>query len=313
MLDNPEVEPNAEQAEPVVSPADIFYGEPEPSVEPTEEPQEAETEEGAEESEEAAEEGQADDDTEDSDEVEVYDEKSDFVKYEKTEDGLYEFKSNKKTVQVNLETLISNFQGVQKQNEEIQKIAEERKGVFEQAKQQEIDSIKAEAARYQEAALQLESLVKEDSSVDWEDLKLSDPDEYIAKQELKQKREEALKGIHEKAKAQQQAQLVEFRKVENQKLLDAMGWKDDDAMKADIQRWEGYLKQNGFTEQELQSIADHRFYKLVDQASRNESYKTAEVTEIKNKPRVVRKVKREKQPQKKQAPKTTAEMFYGSN
>jgi len=313
MLDNPEVEPNAEQAEPVVSPADIFYGEPEPSVEPTEEPQEAETEEGAEESEEAAEEGQADDDTEDSDEVEVYDEKSDFVKYEKTEDGLYEFKSNKKTVQVNLETLISNFQGVQKQNEEIQKIAEERKGVFEQAKQQEIDSIKAEAARYQEAALQLESLVKEDSSVDWEDLKLSDPDEYIAKQELKQKREEALKGIREKAQAQQQAQLVEFRKVENQKLLDAMGWKDDDAMKADIQRWEGYLKQNGFTEQELQSIADHRFYKLVDQASRNESYKTAEVTEIKNKPRVVRKVKREKQPQKKQAPKTTAEMFYGSN
>ena len=312
MLDNPEVEPNDTQAD-EVNPADIFYGEPEPSVAPTEEPEKAEIEEETETPDEAAEDGQADEGEEESDEIEVYDEKNDFVKYSQTEDGLYEFKSNKKTVQVNIETLISNFQGLQKQNEEIQKIAEAKKGVFEQAKQEELNALKAETEKLQEQYLKLDTLIKEENDAELEELKNLDPDEYIKRKELKEKREEALNGIREKAQKQQQEQMVEFRKVENQKLVDAMGWSDDDQVKSDISRWQSYLKDvRGYSDEKIALIAEADAWLIIDDAAKFHESKTADITEVKHKPRVV-KTKRKSEPKKKEAPKSTAEIFYGSN
>lgn len=306
MLDDPSAESNAES---VVSAADVFYGDSEPSVAPTEEPEEVEITESQDEPEEAADEGRADEGDDGEEEIEVYDEKKEFVKYSQTEEGLYEFKSNGKTVQVDIDNLIDNFTGAQKQAAEIQKLAEAKKGVFEKAQQDQIELYKSEVAKVQEKALQLDALLKDEIDPN---LKLDDPDEYIRQTELREKRQEALGGIIEEAQKKQQEQLVEARKAENEKLLTAMGWETDEALKEDFSRWQSYLKNvRGFTDEKIQAIGESDAWLIINDAAKYHESLNAEVKEVKNKPRVV-KVKRKSEPKKQEKPKTTAEVFYGS-
>lgn len=307
MLDDPNTESN-ENAE--LSAADIFYADSEPSVAPTEEAEEGEITESQDEPEEAADEGRADEGEDGEEEIEVYDEKKEFVKYSQTEEGLYEFKSNGKTVQVDIENLIDNFTGSQKQAAEIQKLAEAKKGVFEKAQQDQIEAYKSEVAKVQEKALQLEALLKDDID---ESLKDVDPDEYIKQIELRDKRKEALNGIIEEAQKNQQAQQLEARKVENEKLLNAMGWETDEALKEDFGRWQRYLKDvRGFSDEKIQAIGESDAWLIINDAARYHESLNAEVKEVKNKPRVV-KVTRKAPPKKEVKPKTTAEVFYGTN
>lgn len=201
-----------------------------------------------------------------------------------------------------------------------QKDADDRRS-WEADKQGEIDTaVSAKLEGFNDSIATIDALIKEvDDSIDWEDLRKYDSDEYLKQKELKDKR---VKSV-EDAKAliqQQQAQpklsdeeINQQRSIlvgHNPQWLDKEG-KQTDAHKKDLEMMSVFLSDRGFTEKDHKAIVTARDWQILFDAARYaESLKKVEKVKAK-----VKKIPITIKPKKVLAKKTkdTVEMFYGTS
>jgi hypothetical protein len=310
MSDNLEIEGSTEEES--TSPADVFYSDDSEPDEPTELAEEGDAEEDLEEEESEADEGESLEDSEEEEEAEVIDKPNDFVKYDFDEDsGLYEFKSMGKKVKVNTDELINNYQAGLKLNVELEKLAKNKKGEFDGAKAEELKTLQSEAQRVQGMAAQLESLIKEtDEQIDWEELRDTDPSEYLKQKELKKSREDALKQASSDRDADLQARRAKARESEAAKLTESIPeWADEKLMMEEAKGMHEHALAKGFSQEEMNLISDHRFWLMIKDSYELDKINTKEVKEVRKLPKSV-KTKRAASTKRKEEPKSDADIFY---
>lgn len=136
--------------------------------------------------------------------------------------------------------------------------------------QQVAQAVQAERQQHQNQLAQLTQALglqlQEQSQINWQQLLEQNPQEYLKQRHLFEQRQAALQHVQRvqqqaQAEAQQhQAQQNHQRlQSEHQALLDKLpDWKDADKAKAEQGRVRDYLKGQGYTDEDVAGVSDHR-------------------------------------------------------
>ena len=278
----------------------------EAELEEAETEEEADAEEASDQSEEVEE--------EDSEEVEIHDKPNDFAKYEYDDESkLFAFKSMGKKVKVNTETLINNFQLAQKSAKDLEAIADERKGIFNDAKTKELAALKVEADKFQELTAKLEEVIGEQDNIDWKDLEENDPTEFLIQDNLRKRRQDAKDKAGLELATQQEERRQGIVNTEAQRLLEVKGdeWKKPEDKEAAINAMWSCAETHGITQDEMSQITDHRFMLILDKAAKFDALQKKSVTNKEVKKSPPKSVKSSKAP-KAEEQKAVEDIFYGT-
>lgn len=152
-------------------------------------------------------------------------------------------------------------------------LADERKA-FEAEKAQ----VSELASKLNDAQAEIQALM-DTTSIDWDELREYDPAEYLKQKELQEKRQEAIanaKGLKSEVdQSSNQAVIAE----EQQKLLAAnpawldKGGKTTDAYQSDMKLMQEYLGENGFTDSEVNSLLQAKYWQTILKAAKFDAQK----------------------------------------
>ena len=139
------------------------------------------------------------------------------------------------------------------------------------------------------ADLGQQMLTQEYQRVDWNHLRISNPAEYAAKFTEFQQRQaqitqyvQQVQGQQAQAQQAQQQDLARLVQIERQKMLEIVPeWTDPQKFTADAEVMQKYAKSNGFTEQELSNLFDHRMMRILHDAARYGELKAAKPEALK--------------------------------
>lgn len=205
---------------------------------------------------------------EDSQELEAESESEEADTDEQDEDSdpqdWYTVKVGGEEIEVTLDEALKGYQRDADYRKKTMTLAEERKAVEQ------------EKARIGQLVGDLESFVRhEEESVDWEELRRENPEEYIAR---KDKLEQAQKA-KEQAQKEQQKFYQDLVNKESKALIDAMGGDDIwsvDQRNTDIKLASDYLQDKGFKDEDIGQIIDHRLWTVIIDAAKSQKYKQTE-------------------------------------
>ena len=273
--------------------------EPEEETPEIEEAQPTEVEESKpEEEDESLEDGSEEE--EESEEDEEESEETD----EGDEEALYAVTVNGKEHEVSLDELLNGYSRQSDYTRKTQELSSEKKEMEElhKAYTSEIQQIQAERQQYME---NLEHIIESSSgetsqftSLDWQDLKDSDPIGYVTKrEELRESQEKVqhLKNQRESARQKHAADAEGMRKTlmteEHGKLVSALPeWGDPKKQAKLASDIKSYGLSQGFTDEELGSLIDHRSVLVLVKALEYDKMQSSDVKskKLKNKPKVIR-------------------------
>ena len=152
-----------------------------------------------------------------------------------------------------------------------QELADKRKS-FEA----ESTAVRGERQRYALQLASLDQLLTDSagSEPDWDTLRNEDPATFAATYaawDQHQKRIAAVRSERTQAEAKvfadQAEQMKQFLTAEAVKLTDAVPeWKNTETAKKDMQTISAYARSQGYTDEELHAVADHRVFKILRDA-----------------------------------------------
>lgn len=181
-----------------------------------------------------------------------------------------------KTVTLTKEQIAESYKNGLRQQDYTKKtmeVAETRKAA-EAEKAQAVAERNAYAERLNASAIQLQNALQEQSQINWNELLESDPVEYLKQQHLYQQRQAAfqqssqeLQYINQLNQQEQQQALKSYLDAQQQDLLAKLpAWKDEAKAKADKAEIREFLKLEGFSDNDISQVADHRHVLLVKDA-----------------------------------------------
>jgi len=257
---------------------------------PTEE-EEAQPEEEAESTEEAPEESEEDDEGTDD-------------QTEEEEDLLYAVTVNGEEQEVSLDELLKGYSRQSDYTRKTQEISEQRKKVESVAQMwaAETDQIRNERQQYMQTLQNIIDNTGQNfdqfATVDWETLKETNPIEYVTKREEYRELQERIQAMQQEQHSVQQKQSEDAKKShvqtlqqEHKLLVDALpDWGDPEKQREIGLGLRDYAKQQGFAEQEISDLVDHRHLLVLRKAMLYDKLNSSDVKskKLKNKPRVVR-------------------------
>ena len=219
-----------------------------------------------------------------------------------SEDGevLVKLKVNGRDETVDLKEAIAGTQFSKANDEKARMLAEERK-TFESERQQVAQAYQAQIQQMQGLGEMLQSkLNQEFQSVDWDALRVSDPAEWVAKQQEFQQRNAELQQAGQmvgQRMREQQEQMERFEaeqrqqilKVERQLMIDTNPeWVDEDRMKNDLGEIIEYARSSGFTDEELSEVILSRHVNTLKKAMLYDKGQTVAQKKTKKPPRMQR-------------------------
>ena len=148
---------------------------------------------------------------------------------------------------------------------------------FEQEQEQTRASIRAQVERNEVLGnLAMQQLNVDFQRVNWQELRATDPGQYAALFADFQQRQNAIgqymANVQQSKQADQQRQqneLAQRGQKELQQLVEMRPtWRDPAVFTKDRDQFTAYAKNYGFTDAELNSIVDHRFLLILDEAAR---------------------------------------------
>ena len=204
------------------------------------------------------------------------DQTDDYSEEAQEEEAKYEIKVNGKPVEVTLDELMSGYQRDSDYRRKTMELADERRLLEEEVNRakSESDAVAKLRQDYATRLSEIENSMKPDANIDWARLYETDPDEYHRKKievENKSKALETIKAERQRAiQEQQQEQSKVFNQyLEQQKRLLA----DKEPEYVDPVKGEGlrkdmtsYLKKEGYSDQELNMMVDHRSFVIAKKA-----------------------------------------------
>jgi hypothetical protein len=210
------------------------------------------------------------------------------------EEAKYEIKVNGKPVEVTLDELMSGYQRDSDYRRKTMELADERRLLEEEVNKakSESDAVAKLRQDYATRLGEIENSMQPDANIDWAKLYETDPDEYHRKKievENKSKALETIKAERQRAlEEQQQEQTKVFNQyLEQQKKLLA----DKEPEYVDPVKGEGlrkdmtsYLKKEGYSDQELNMMVDHRSFVIAKKAMLYDKMMNSKVSAKQSKP-----------------------------
>lgn len=221
-----------------------------------------------------------DDYEENSEELEVSEEtETDEQDEEQDPADWHTVKVDGEELQVTLDEALKGYQRDADYRKKTMSLSEERKAVD------------GEKSRLSELVQKVDAFIKnEQDSINWEELRQENPEQYIAKKEEIQKAEEV--------KAQAVAEQQTYRKsvVDNEikSLIESMGGDDvwsGEQRNSDLKLASDYLKNKGFADSDIDSMIDHRLWMITFDAAKSEKFKVTEAKvkeQVRNAPKSVK-------------------------
>lgn len=230
---------------------------------------------------------------------EGYEEEGEVVELEDSSEGydeepeLFTVKVGGKEREVSFDQLLENYSKGEDYTNKTMSLADERKAL-EAERASHAKVLEAEKEKVTAAMQKLSGLIEEqDKAIDWEELRDTDPSEYLRQKEIQQSRKQALdEARSEEAKALE-GRRNEAIATESKRLLDAVGdeWKDEKVRGKEIQDIYSYIENRGITEAEFPNIIDHRFWVIARDAMKYQQLQktgSAVKKQVKNAPKTVK-------------------------
>ena len=176
---------------------------------------------------------------------------------------------------------LPEFRETLAQREQVQAALKQQQELQAQM-QQRFEADRQQVATHLQAAEQ--ALLSDMASINWEQLKQDNPGEWAAKSEefrrkhgeLQRIAQEAASGFSERQKAiaeQTQKQTEEMLQREQQQLLRAIPeWRDDTTAEAERSALVEYMRETGYTSDELNNVVDHRALVIARKAMLYDKY-----------------------------------------
>ena len=258
---------------------------------PTEE--EESTEETQDESlEEESEEESDEEETEESDEEEG------------EEPDLYAVKVDGEEIEVTFDELLKGYSRQSDYTKKTQELSAGRKEI-EEAKSTYDSALTQMQQERQHYVNQLNQILQNSSNnlseydkIDWNTLKEDDPIEYVKLREDYRDGKEKMQALNQQRQMAMQQQNAEAQKVQQEavqaeryKMVEALPeWGDPDKQKELATDVKSYALTQGFSEEELNSLIDHRSVLVLMKAAKYDALEKADVKskKLKNKPKVIR-------------------------
>ena len=234
---------------------------------------------------------------EDLDVEEVVDNKEASTENEET---LYDINVNGNNQKVTLNELMRGYSRESDYTKKTMDLSDQRKEVesLQDNLKKEFEAVKSSRDQY---ATQLDVLSKnlqqEEKNIDWEGLYQSDPAEYVKQKADSDKRKEALQLAQQEQMRIQQEQRKEQEKVYNEYIVQERKilaeklpvYADKEKAAEFTKRLKSFALDNGYSEQEIDMMVDHRAVLLLADAYRYNQLKKTKLADKKvNKaPRVV--------------------------
>lgn len=187
---------------------------------------------------------------------------------EEEEPELYAVKVDGEERQVSFDDLLSNYSKGEDYTKKTTAVAEDRKA-FDAEKAQATQLLETEKAKVSAMTQRLEKVINEqEQKIDWDELRDTDPSEYLRQKEIQEMRVKELNAVQSQATEEAEKRRSETLQTESQKLLSVMGdeWKDPDARQKDLEGMYGYVYSRGISQDEASSVLDHRFWLIVRDA-----------------------------------------------
>lgn len=200
-----------------------------------------------------------------------------------------------KEQEVELNELINGYQRTADYTRKTQALAEQRK-----AAEAELNAVREERQTYAQllTALQQQIQQQQENPIDMESLYRDDPIEWVRQTELQRQRNEKLAASQAELQRLNQLQQAEVQRSmkarleqEAQLLVEAIPeWKNADTAKSEKAALIEFGLKEGFQEDDLKGVADHRVVKLLRKAMLYDKI-TAKQATIKPKPPTVQQSK----------------------
>lgn len=204
------------------------------------------------------------------------DQTDDYSEEAQEEEAAYEIKVNGKPVKVTLDELMSGYQRDSDYRRKTMELADERRLLEEEVNKakSESDAVAKLRQDYATRLSEIENSMQPDANIDWAKLYETDPDEYHRKKIEVENKSKALETIKAERQRAIQEQQQEQSKVFNQyleqqkKLLAEKEPEYVDPVKGEGLRKDmtSYLKKEGYSDQELNMMVDHRSFVIAKKA-----------------------------------------------
>ena len=220
------------------------------------------------------------------------------------EEELYAVTVNGEEVAVSLDELLSGYSRQSDYTRKTQEVANDRKEMeaLQQQYNSEVQQIQQERQQYMEALTNIiagqGSELEKFANINWDELRETDPIEYVTTRERYRETQEKIQSMqHQQAQTAQvqQAQMNQARhemlKVERGKLVEALPeWDEPGTQKELANTLQSYAKTQGFTQEELTELIDHRSILVLLKAHKYDQLQNSDVKskKLKNKPKVIR-------------------------
>lgn len=227
------------------------------------------------------------------------------IEEEVEEEPLYAVKIDGEDVEVNLDELRSGYQRQSDYTKKSQALSEQRKQI-----EADLQATQAERAQYAQALEYFNQNVTSEmakyENVNWQELKESDPYEYMMRKEEyrelqdKQKAsQEAQTLLQQRQQAEQQQQMQEIMQRESKLLSEALPEyaNPDSTIRDDLKK---YAVGMGYSDQEINGLVDHRAVLMLNKAMQFDRLQKAKKTVVKKKVKNVPKVQKPGSAQTKQ-------------
>jgi hypothetical protein len=220
------------------------------------------------------------------------------------EPDLYAVKVDGEEIEVTFDELLKGYSRQSDYTKKTQELSEGRKEI-EEAKStynSALTQMQQEREHYVNQLNQIlqnsSNNLKEYDKINWDTLKEEDPIEYVKLREDYRDGKEKMQALNQQRQMAMQQQNAEAQKVqqeavqvERSRMVEALPeWGDPDKQKELATDVKSYALTQGFSEEELNSLIDHRSVLVLMKAAKYDALEKADVKskKLKNKPKVIR-------------------------
>lgn len=229
-------------------------------------------------------------------------EASDNMEPEGEDAEIYTIKVDGEEIEVTRDELLQGYQRQSDYTKKTQGLSEERKAIEEERSNlsTEMQALLQQREQYQQALGQLGNQllagISRFQNVNWEQLKESDPIEYITKRDEFREEQEKIKGLQQHQAQVQAQQQEDFKKeqakltaIEMKKLGDLIPeWKDPEVQPELAKSIRSYALESGYQKEEIDMLVDSRSVNVLMKAMKYDALQKADVKKkkLKNKPKM---------------------------
>jgi hypothetical protein len=216
-----------------------------------------------------------------------------------SEETLYDVTVNGNNQKVNLNELMKGYSRESDYTKKTMDLSNQRKEVesLQDNLKKEFEAVKSSRNQYAEQLKVLSQNLKQEDNIDWENLYNTDPAEYVKLKADSDRKKETLQLAQQEQMRINQEQRSEQEKVYNDYIANERKilakklpvYADKEKGAEFTKRLSGFAKENGYSDQEIAMMVDHRAVLLLADAYRYNQLKKTKLSgnKVNKAPRVV--------------------------